>query len=89
LHRRFWVCRLNNSGQSLGSSNSWGVALGDVDGDNDLDAFVANCVYQPNKVYLYVAPEPIPTLTEWGVIIFLTLMMGIGVVMIVRKRRIA
>ena len=31
----------------------------------------------------------IPTLTEWGLIIFMTLMLGIGVLMIIRKRRIA
>ncbi len=31
-------------------------------------------------------PEPIPTLTEWGMIIFMTIMMGTGV-MILRKRR--
>ncbi len=33
------------------------------------------------------APEFIPTLTEWGLIIFVTVIMGIGVVMITRKRR--
>ena len=31
-----------DSGQALGSSSSYGVALGDIDGDSDLDAFVAN-----------------------------------------------
>ncbi len=40
-----------DSGQSLGSSTSWGVALGDVDGDGDLDAFVANFNSQPNRVW--------------------------------------
>ena len=63
------------------------MALGDVDGDNDLDAFVASCVYQPDKVYLYVAPEPISTLTEWGMIILTPVVLGIGVV-ILRKRRV-
>ena len=29
---------------------------------------------------------PIPTLTEWGIIIFMTLMMGIGVVVLYRRR---
>ena len=39
-----------DSGQSLGSSKSFGVELGDVDNDGDLDAFVANFNDQPNKV---------------------------------------
>ncbi len=41
----------SGSGQSLGSSDSWSMALGDVDGDGDLDAFVTN-LYQANKVWL-------------------------------------
>jgi hypothetical protein len=44
-----------DSGQSLGTSNSWGVALGDLDGDDDLDAFVANAfstISLANKVWL-------------------------------------
>ena len=31
--------------------------------------------------------DPIPTLSEWGIIIFMTIIMGIGVLMIIRKRR--
>ena len=46
-----------DSGNSLGISKSFGVSLGDVDGDGDLDAFVANLfdasiVAQPNRVWL-------------------------------------
>jgi len=41
-----------DSGQSLGGSYSAGVALGDVDEDGDLDAFVANWSSQANKVWL-------------------------------------
>jgi uncharacterized repeat protein (TIGR01451 family) len=40
-----------DSGQSLGSSLSRAVTLGDVDGDDDLDAFVGN-TSQANKVWL-------------------------------------
>jgi len=41
-----------DSGQSLGSGTSNGVAFGDLDGDGDLDAFVANSSNQANKVWL-------------------------------------
>ena len=40
-----------DSGQSLGSYDSRSLALGDVDGDNDLDMAVAN-LNQGNRVYL-------------------------------------
>lgn len=40
-----------DSGQELGDSYSYGIALGDLDGDMDLDAFVANR-YAPNTVWL-------------------------------------
>ena len=42
---------LVDSGQELGSSNSLHVSLADLDGDDDLDAFVAN-YKQPNRVWL-------------------------------------
>ncbi len=53
---------------------SWDVLIGAGDG----------------KVHLYqgIPGSAIPTLSKWGMIIFMTLMMGIGVV-ILRKRRIA
>ena len=40
-----------NSGQSLGDSFSISVTLGDLDGDGDLDAMVANTSGQPNTVW--------------------------------------
>ena len=41
-----------DSGQSLGSESSYGVKLGDLDGDGDLDVFVANYSSPANKVWL-------------------------------------
>jgi len=41
-----------DSGQLLGDSYTRGVALGDLDGDGDLDAFIANRQAEPNTVWI-------------------------------------
>lgn len=40
----------SDSGQKLGNQRSYSVALGDLDGDNDLDAFVGNL--GPDEIWL-------------------------------------
>ena len=40
------------SGQAMGDSLSHAVELGDVDGDGDLDAWVANANNQPNQLWI-------------------------------------
>lgn len=42
----------SDSGLRLGNSKTTGIALGDVDGDGDLDAFEANDLGEPDKVWL-------------------------------------
>jgi len=41
-----------DSGQTLGNAVSMCVALGDLNGDGHLDAFVGNYYYQPSQVWL-------------------------------------
>jgi hypothetical protein len=41
-----------DTGQSLGDSNSRGMAMGNLDGDGDLDAFATNDNNQANRVWL-------------------------------------
>lgn len=49
-----------DSGLALGNETSSGVALADVDGDGDIDAFIANSGSTPNKLYLNNTSAQLP-----------------------------
>ena len=53
---RVWINdglgNFTDSSQALGNSYSYSVALGDLDGDGDLDAWVANGSNQANRVWI-------------------------------------
>jgi len=46
-----WSSRFRDTGQQLGNSSSKAVELGDLDGDGDLDALIANDGSDPNRVW--------------------------------------
>jgi len=50
--------RFTDSGQRLGWENSWEVALGDFDGDGDMDAFVPNYGPAPDAVCRFEEGSP-------------------------------
>ena len=63
---RVWMndgsANFTDSGQSLGDHNGFNVSLGDLDGDGDLDAFVANGFPgEGNRVWLN---QELPQVTE-------------------------
>ena len=45
-----------DSGQSLGDSNTWNAALGDLSGDGDLDVFLGNATraLDPEQTVNYI-----------------------------------
>ena len=46
-----------DSGQSLGDSNTWNAALGDLSGDGDLDVFLGNAALDRNSCKFVGSPD--------------------------------
>jgi F0F1-type ATP synthase assembly protein I len=63
------------------------VFAADLDGDGDLDLATANIVSDNISVLLNINAEPIPTLSEWGMIVLALLILSVGTVAVIRRRK--
>ena len=59
----------SDNGQALGDSPSLGISLGDLDGDGDLDAFVANAgdFAEPGLGSMTAAATSLTASKNWGI----------------------
>jgi len=55
-----------DSNQHLGPAHSWDVALGDLDGDGDLDAFTPNDSLEGNKIWFNDGRGHFTTIADVG-----------------------
>ena len=53
-----------------------------------LSATIYDQAIPPNTIFLHQGNQAIPTLSEWGILIFMTLILGISVVMLYRRRKV-
>jgi len=67
--------------------NKIDLSVGPAGGDPDCEVTEAGCPFNPTIYLVSVVPTPIPTLTEWGMIIFCVLLFGWMAWVIVRRRR--
>jgi len=60
----------------------------DLDGDSDNDLSVANHFSDNVSVLMNLSNESIPTLSEWGMIVLALLILSIGTVAVIRRRKV-
>ena len=65
---------------------AFSVFATDVDGDGDTDVLSASTFDDKIAWYENTGPSPIPTVSEWGLIVTVLLMLTAGTVIFIRRR---